>query len=80
MSLKALLECDTWTTVILAATLGSIVLWFLILAVYSYLFPLLTAGADMRGVAGMLFSSPAFWTGLLFVPTTTLLADYVIRT
>ena len=36
VSLKALLECDSWTWVIGVAVGGSILLWFIFLAVYSW--------------------------------------------
>ncbi|CAD5221755.1 unnamed protein product [Bursaphelenchus xylophilus] len=78
--LKGLLECDTWTFAILLATFGSIFIWFLFLTVYSFIWPTIPVGADMRGVAWILYTSPVFWMGLVFIPATTLLADYVIRT
>lgn len=33
--LKALLECDSWTAIIVFSCFGSIILWFIFLAVYS---------------------------------------------
>ena len=41
---------------------------------------MLPIGADMAGMATIMYSSPVFWFGLIFVPTTTLLTDFVIRT
>ncbi|KAI6188055.1 Phospholipid-transporting ATPase [Aphelenchoides besseyi] len=80
VSLKALLECDTWTSVIIVATFGSIFLWFIFMAIYSMIWPIVAIGSDMSGMARIMMTSPIFWAGLLFIPTSTLLVDFVIRT
>jgi len=79
ISLKALLESDSWTTIILVSSLGSIFLWFCFLVAYAQVWPNFPIGADMSGMAQLVVMNPVFWLGLLFVPLTTLLADFVIR-
>jgi hypothetical protein len=37
-------------------------------------------GADFVGQAWILMATPVFWMGMLFIPITTLLADFVIKT
>ncbi|KAI6241009.1 PhoLip-ATPase-C domain-containing protein [Aphelenchoides fujianensis] len=71
VSLKALLECDTWTSVIIVATFGSIL---------AVIWPIVAIGADESGMWWIMMSSPLFWMGMIFIPATTLLADFVIRT
>ena len=77
--LKALLEADTWTWVLVFFCIGSIVSWFVFMEIYSIIWPWIPIGADMTGMAGIMMSSYTFWFGLLFVPVATLLSDYVIK-
>ncbi|KAI1710667.1 cation transport ATPase (P-type) domain-containing protein [Ditylenchus destructor] len=80
VSLKALLECDTWTWTIYASVFGSMVVWFIFLFVYSWLWPHLgNFGADMSGMATMMTRSPSFWAACLFIPISTLLLDFVVK-
>ena len=77
--LKALLEADTWTWVLVFFCLGSIVSWFIFMIIYSVIWPWLPIGADISGMAGIMMSSYTFWFGLLFVPIATLLFDYIFK-
>ncbi|CAI5443943.1 unnamed protein product [Caenorhabditis angaria] len=78
--LKALLECDSWTWPVVVACLGSIFLWMVFVVAYSLVFPLLSnIGADMAGMAYIMFSSYTFWIALLFIPVATLMWDLVIK-
>nr|CDJ87636.1 ATPase domain containing protein [Haemonchus contortus] len=79
--LKALLECDSWTWPVVAACLGSILLWLLFLPFYSVVFPTITSrlGGEMAGMAWIMMSSSSFWCALLFVPCATLIWDLVIK-
>ena len=77
--LKAGLEMDSWTWVSHASIWGSIVLWFLFLAVYSHIWPVIPFASNMPGMFEMMLSSPVFWFCLIFVPTVTLLSDIIYR-
>ncbi|KAL3105938.1 hypothetical protein niasHT_024995 [Heterodera trifolii] len=77
--LKALLECDSWTWIIVAFCLGSVGLWFASLAIYSWIWPWFNFGADMRGMFTIMVSSPPFWMALIFIPFATLLFDFVAK-
>ena len=78
--LKALLECDALTWVVVFFCLGSIVTWFAFLLIYSAIWGLgIPFGSDMFGMATMMMSSWTFWFGLLFIPITTLLTDIVVK-
>ncbi|MCP9259162.1 Phospholipid-transporting ATPase tat-1 [Dirofilaria immitis] len=78
--LKALLECDSWTIVILCSCFGSISLWFIFLPLYSVVWPILPIGTDMSGVAFMMLSSSSFWLAFIFIPVITLFTDFIIKT
>ena len=77
--LKAGLEMDAWTWVSHASIWGSIVLWFLFLAVYSHIWPAIPFASNMPGMFEMMMSSGVFWFCLIFVPTVTLLSDIIYR-
>ncbi|KAI1710341.1 cation transport ATPase (P-type) domain-containing protein [Ditylenchus destructor] len=80
VSLKALLECDTWTWTIYVSVFGSILLWFVFLFIYSWVWPHLgSIGADMSGMAWIMTQSPSFWAACLFIPLSTLLLDFVVK-
>uniref|UniRef100_A0AC34QJV5 Phospholipid-transporting ATPase n=1 Tax=Panagrolaimus sp. JU765 TaxID=591449 RepID=A0AC34QJV5_9BILA len=77
--LKALLEADTWTWILIFFCIGSIISWFVFMMIYSVTWPWIPIGADMCGMAWIMMSSYTFWLGLLFVPITTLFSDYIIK-
>ncbi|KAK0417961.1 hypothetical protein QR680_013300 [Steinernema hermaphroditum] len=77
--LKALLECDSWTWVIALFSIGSFVLWFIMFAIYAWIWPTLPLGADMSGMAHIMMSSSSFWFAFLLIPTTTLITDVVLK-
>ena len=77
VSIKSGLETKSWTIFSHVAIWGSIIFWGLFLLVYSYAWTFLPIGADVLGIAGMVFSSPVFWAGLVVVPTATLLPDII---
>uniref|UniRef100_A0A0R3RW30 Phospholipid-transporting ATPase n=1 Tax=Elaeophora elaphi TaxID=1147741 RepID=A0A0R3RW30_9BILA len=78
--LKALLECDSWTIVILFSCFGSILLWFIFLPLYSLVWPVLPIGEHMSGMASIMLSSSSFWLALICIPTITLFTDFIIKT
>jgi len=77
--IKAGIEMDAWTWVSHASIWGSIILWFLFLAVYSHMWPTFPLASNMPGMFEMMMSSPVFWFCLIFVPTVTLLSDIIYR-
>ena len=77
--LKAGLEMDAWTWVSHASIWGSIILWFLFLAVYSHIWPAIPFASNMPGMFEMMMSSGVFWFCLIFEPTVTLLSDIIYR-
>ena len=58
--------------------IGSIVVWFLFLVVYSYLWVIgLPLAANMAGMIELISTTPMFWLSLLLVPLSALLPDIV---
>uniref|UniRef100_A0A183C8H2 Phospholipid-transporting ATPase n=1 Tax=Globodera pallida TaxID=36090 RepID=A0A183C8H2_GLOPA len=43
------------------------------------IWPLLPLGSDMSGMFMIMVSSPSFWMALIFIPVTTLLFDFVVK-
>uniref|UniRef100_A0A8C4ELS4 Phospholipid-transporting ATPase n=1 Tax=Dicentrarchus labrax TaxID=13489 RepID=A0A8C4ELS4_DICLA len=58
---------------------GSIGLWVVFFIIYSSLWPLIPLAPDMSGEAEMMFSSGVFWTGLVFIPITSLVFDVAYK-
>ncbi|XP_071756358.1 phospholipid-transporting ATPase IA isoform X3 [Centroberyx gerrardi] len=77
--LKAGLETSSWTMFSHIAIWGSIGLWVVFFAIYSSLWPLIPLAPDMSGEADMMFSSGVFWTGLVFIPITSLVFDVAYK-
>nr|CAG4647660.1 EOG090X00X3 [Moina brachiata] len=77
--LTAALEMRSWTWLSLLAIGGSVVIWFLFLAIYSHFWPSMPIAANMAGMSQMLFSSPSFWFGLIFVPMSALVTDFSVK-
>ncbi|VDK46448.1 unnamed protein product [Anisakis simplex] len=77
--LKALLECYSWTPIVIASSIGSIILWFIFLPIYSAMWPYIPLGEEMCGMAYMMMSSPSFWLAFVLIPFTALLTDLAIK-
>ncbi|KAG7273222.1 hypothetical protein CRUP_031529, partial [Coryphaenoides rupestris] len=77
--LKAGLETSSWTMFSHIAIWGSIGLWVVFFGIYSSLWPLIPLAPDMSGEADMMFSSGVFWTGLVFIPITSLAFDVAYK-
>ncbi|XP_036933027.1 phospholipid-transporting ATPase IA isoform X7 [Acanthopagrus latus] len=77
--LKAGLETSSWTMFSHIAIWGSIGLWVVFFIIYSSLWPLIPLAPDMSGEAAMMFSSGVFWTGLVFIPITSLVFDVAYK-
>ncbi|XP_046704687.1 probable phospholipid-transporting ATPase IA isoform X6 [Silurus meridionalis] len=77
--LKAGLETSSWTMFSHIAIWGSIGLWIVFFGIYSSLWPLIPLAPDMSGEADMMFNSGVFWTGLLFIPVTSLAFDLAYK-
>ncbi|XP_028444702.1 phospholipid-transporting ATPase IA isoform X3 [Perca flavescens] len=77
--LKAGLETSSWTMFSHIAIWGSIGLWVVFFIIYSSLWPLIPLAPDMSGEAEMMFCSGVFWTGLVFIPITSLVFDVAYK-
>nr|CAD2144792.1 unnamed protein product [Meloidogyne enterolobii] len=77
--LKALIECDSINFIIIVLCIGSIISWFVFLAFYSMIWPLIPINSDMKGMYQIMITSPNFWLGFVFIPLTTLLFDFVVK-
>ncbi|XP_056294685.1 phospholipid-transporting ATPase IA isoform X2 [Pseudoliparis swirei] len=77
--LKAGLETSSWTMFSHIAIWGSIGLWVVFFIIYSSLWPLIPLAPDMSGQAELMFSSGVFWTGLVFIPITSLAFDVAYK-
>ncbi|XP_039669932.1 phospholipid-transporting ATPase IA isoform X3 [Perca fluviatilis] len=77
--LKAGLETSSWTMFSHIAIWGSIGLWVVFFIIYSSLWPLIPLAPDMSGEATMMFCSGVFWTGLVFIPVTSLVFDVAYK-
>ncbi|CAF0833819.1 unnamed protein product [Adineta steineri] len=75
--LKAGLESDSWTFLTHIAIWGSIASWFVFFIIYSSIWPTIPLAPEMRGMAKYVFSSMYFWLGLLLIPITALLTDFI---
>uniref|UniRef100_A0A8C6Q1U2 Phospholipid-transporting ATPase n=1 Tax=Nothobranchius furzeri TaxID=105023 RepID=A0A8C6Q1U2_NOTFU len=58
------------------AVWGSMALWMVFFAVYSYIWPTIPIAPDMRGQADRVMQCWHFWLGLVLVPTACLLKDF----
>jgi len=56
---------------------GSIASWFVFFIIYSNIWPTIPLAPEMRGMAKYVFSSMYFWFGLLLIPITALLTDFI---
>uniref|UniRef100_A0A3B3TCN1 Phospholipid-transporting ATPase n=1 Tax=Paramormyrops kingsleyae TaxID=1676925 RepID=A0A3B3TCN1_9TELE len=82
-----LVSICVYTTIVLTCSLqfshiaiwGSIGLWIVFFGIYSSLWPFIPLAPDMSGEAHMMFSSGVFWTGLLFIPVTSLVFDLAYK-
>ncbi|KAF7691668.1 phospholipid-transporting ATPase IB isoform X2 [Silurus meridionalis] len=73
--LKAGMETTAWTRFSHLAVWGSMVLWMLFFAVYSFIWPHIPIAPDMLGQAGRVMQCWSFWLGLIMVPAACLLKD-----
>ena len=75
---KALMILEAWNIGTMLGILGSIVVWFLFLVVYSYFWVIkLPLAANMAGIIELIATTPMFWLSLLLVPLCALLPDIV---
>lgn len=75
VSLKSGIETKSWCKFTHISIWGSIICWIVFLTAYSYIYAVLPLGSDITGIAYMVFSTPCFYIGLIFVPVVTLLPD-----
>ncbi|BFZ14729.1 hypothetical protein BsWGS_17768 [Bradybaena similaris] len=75
--LKAGLETIAWTWLTHLAIWGSIACWFLFLIIYSHVYPLTGLAAEMVGMDRYVYGCSLFWLGLIIIPCSALLRDFV---
>ncbi|PHH68226.1 hypothetical protein CDD80_168 [Ophiocordyceps camponoti-rufipedis] len=73
---KAALVTSNWTKYHVLAIPGSMAIWFVFIAAYGSLAPLLGVSTEYRGVVPRLFSSPIFWLQTVVLATLCLLRDF----
>lgn len=82
--LKAGLELDSWTSFSFGMVFGSIGLWIMFLAIFSYMFPIgfpfnTLAPVNMTAMVKLVMSSPLCWLLVFITPIIALAPDYVYR-
>ncbi|XP_064637664.1 probable phospholipid-transporting ATPase IA isoform X4 [Lineus longissimus] len=73
--LKAGLETNAWTWLSHLAIWGSIISWFIFLAIYSHVYPTFDLGPEMLGMDMYVFNCPIFWMALVLIPIACLVRD-----
>lgn len=74
---KAGFEMAAWTWLCHAAIWGSIISWFLFLAIYPHMWPNVDLAPEMVGMDKYVYGCGIFWIGLILIPITTLLRDVI---
>eukprot|EP00002_Diphylleia_rotans_P031678 TRINITY_DN6598_c0_g1_i1.p1 TRINITY_DN6598_c0_g1~~TRINITY_DN6598_c0_g1_i1.p1 ORF type:complete len:677 (+),score=127.31 TRINITY_DN6598_c0_g1_i1:1636-3666(+) len=84
VNMKITLEVASWTMFHHITIWGSILFWFIFLAVYSNVYPAIPVGAEVSGMATALYSTPVFYVVIFIVVSICLIRDiiwkYVNRT
>lgn len=72
---KAGFEMAAWTWLCHVAIWGSIVSWFVFLAIYPHMWPTVDLAPEMVGMDKYVYGCGIFWIGLILIPVTSLLRD-----
>lgn len=75
--IKAGLITNNWTKYHVIAIPGSMVIWFVFVAVYAYVAPKLGFSTEYDGLVPKLFTSPVFYIQLVVLPAVCLTRDFV---
>lgn len=73
---KAALVTNNWTKYHVLAIPGSMAIWYVFVAAYASLAPMINLSTEYRGVPPRLFTSPIFWLQTIALATLCLLRDF----
>ncbi|XP_065059008.1 probable phospholipid-transporting ATPase IA isoform X2 [Rhopilema esculentum] len=77
--LKAGLELHAWTWLSHLSIWGSIICWFVFLAIYCSPFLSMKLAPNMFGLHIMLYSSSLFWLNMIIIPVIALFVDFLFH-
>ncbi|XP_025852372.2 phospholipid-transporting ATPase IB-like [Vulpes vulpes] len=75
--LKAGLDTLSWTKFSHLAIWGSIIIWLVFFAIYSFVWPTIPVAPEMTGQVNMILVCPYFWLGFLIVPIVCLILNLI---
>lgn len=73
---KAALVTNNWTKYHILAIPGSMAFWYVFIAVYGTVAPMLHFSTEYEGLVPKLFSSPVFWLQTVVLSVLCLLRDF----
>jgi phospholipid-transporting ATPase len=73
---KAALVTNNWTKYHVMAIPGSMAIWYVFIAVYSYVGPLAGVSNELSGLVPRLYTSPVFWLQTVVLAVLCLLRDF----
>jgi phospholipid-transporting ATPase len=75
---KAALVTNVWTKYTVLAIPGSMIIWLAFIPVYATAAPRIGSGfsTELRGIPGVMFSSPVFYAMVLLLPPLCLVRDF----
>ena len=76
---KAALVTNNWTKYHVMAIPGSMAIWYVFIAVYATVAPMLGFSTEYHGVVPKLFTSPVFWLQTVVLVVLCLLRDVVYK-
>lgn len=74
---KAALVTNNWTKYHVLAIPGSMVIWYIFIAVYGLVAPMVNVSEEYHGVVPRLYTSPVFWLQTVNLAVMCLLRDFV---
>ncbi|XP_045834472.1 phospholipid-transporting ATPase IB-like [Meles meles] len=75
--LKAGLETQSWNKFSHIAIWGSIIIWLVFFAIYSFVWPTIPIAPEMAGQVKMVLVCPYFWLGFFIVPIVCLILNLI---
>ncbi|KAI1412851.1 phospholipid-translocating P-type ATPase [Hypoxylon sp. FL1857] len=73
---KAALVTNNWTKYHVIAIPGSMVIWYVFIAVYGTVAPMIGFSNEYHGLVPILFANPVFWLQTVALPILCLLRDF----
>ena len=74
---KAGLVTNNWTKYHVLAIPGSMAIWYIFIAVYGIVAPMLNFSTEFHGLVPRMFTSPVFWLQSVVLAVLSLLRDFV---